>query len=226
MKQKSLTVVSGILGAAVFYVIYAAICGFIPSDTSQSAILLRALAEMCAAFGGICTLMLMGKSLVPTDSEGEFADEPSVCMEEKQNKTKSIVRGAVSAVICAAILFGGNLLYSRYVYGNENAPEISLPVAIAVIGILVPISEEIFFRGCLSAYMTDRGVSRTAVIITSAASFALIHDVKVMPFAFFAGVCLGFCSVSAGKRGYIISFAAHSLYNTTLCVVKCIMQNA
>ena len=31
MKQKSLTVVSGILGAAVFYVIYAAICGFIPS---------------------------------------------------------------------------------------------------------------------------------------------------------------------------------------------------
>ena len=78
MKQKSLTVVSGILGAAVFYVIYAAICGFIPSDTSQSAILLRALAEMCAAFGGICTLMLMGKSLVPTDSEGEFADEPSV----------------------------------------------------------------------------------------------------------------------------------------------------
>ncbi|MBR6807141.1 MAG: CPBP family intramembrane metalloprotease [Clostridia bacterium] len=217
MRRASLSVVTALFGAAVFYVVYATLCAAATGSGDVVSAVIGAVAEACAAFGGVCTLSLTGKAFIPADSENS-ADSEDVKVPSSR-AGKAFVVNAFCAFICAALLFGGNLLYSAFVYGSDAAPHLPLGLSIPLMGIVVPISEEIFFRGHLLTHLTSRGVSRTVSVVTSSAAFALIHDLRIMPFAFFAGLCLGWCSVICGKRGYLASFAAHGIYNTALLII-------
>lgn len=244
MKRRAATAVfTGAFAAAVFYVIFAVGCTFVPSDASFLGVVLRGFAEVCASFGGICALKLMRERFSPVGSESEISDGIEASAVERNvsggdgrnigsiagsgNCDNAInhVNGRVKLTrfiygpVTACVLFGANIIYSSYVYGNSEAPKLPLAVMILILGISVPFAEEIFFRGYLLRYFGEQNLTPTVSLLISSALFALIHDVRVMPFAFFAGLCLGICSLTGGRNGFIISFTAHGLYNTVLCII-------
>ena len=225
MSRKRNAVLSAILACAVFYVIFAVGAAFAPDGKLESAVL--ALAELCASFGGICAMRCMKSRFIPAENgaESEVLSDIEVHSNTEIGE-KAVFYRVGSAVfagtVCAVVLFCGNLLYSRYVYGSSAAPDLPFGASLLILGLIVPLAEEVFFRGCVLTSLTDAGISPTASVILSSAAFAAIHDVRVMPFAFFAGVCLAVTSRACGKGSVIPSFTAHALYNTVLCVISCV----
>lgn len=215
-----------LFSCAAFYVIFAAGCAFVQGRGDTVSIAVTSLSEICAAFGGACTLRYLSSRLLDsvegTESELAASDGEQVGVRDETFRLTSAVRIAVSGIVCAAVLFFGNLLYSRYIYGSSEAPSADPAVSVIFLGLLVPLAEEIFFRGCIKPHLEDSGFSATVSILVSSAAFALIHSPGVMPFAFFAGICLGICARERGKRGIASSFTAHAVYNTSLCILAAI----
>lgn len=225
MSRKRNVVLSAILACAVFYVIFAVGAVFAPEEKWGSVIL--ALAEVCASFGGICAMRYMKSRFVPAEDAAErevLTDGEMHSNTEIGEKTVfyRVFSAIFAGIVCAVVLFCGNLLYSRYVYGSSTAPDLPFGVMLLFLGLIVPLAEESFFRGCILTSLTDAGISPTASVILSSAAFAAIHDVRVMPFAFFAGVCLAVTSRACGKGSVIPCFTAHALYNIALCVISCV----
>ncbi len=81
----------------------------------------------------------------------------------------------------------------------------------AVMGILVPVLEEAYFRGCLLNALRDRWGSRTAVA-GSALAFAVLHlNLLLLPVYFLLGILTGLLYERTGNLLAPVAF--HSLNN-------------
>lgn len=90
----------------------------------------------------------------------------------------------------------------------------------AVICLIIPMLEEILFRGILFRYLkTNSGL--TFSIVVQALAFALIHgQLYRVIYAFFLG--LVFCSIYLWCKSIWASVLAHIVYNTTVNLLRSI----
>ena len=148
--------------------------------------------------------------------------------------------GTMLIVAIVAGLAGG--LLARLL--GTGAPEVvPLPsstlelgmVALAA-GILVPIGEELFFRGyALTAWLRDRG--ERSALIRSTIFFALVHIVTLTSSTFDEGwrqavlvlAVIGPVGLALGwlflKRGLIAAIAGHAAFNLFGIVITVLAQN-
>ena len=93
----------------------------------------------------------------------------------------------------------------------------SLVIAFVLVGIRVPIAEEIFFRGFAMSGVEDRFGATMAVVLSSAL-FALAHlDIASLAPTFILGLALGW--VYLRTRSIWPCIFVHGLHNTTALVV-------
>lgn len=107
-------------------------------------------------------------------------------------------------------------------FGPEQPLSMVLLV-LAVIGVVGPVTEELFFRGCLlRAVESDRGTA-SAVWLSSLA-FALIHPaaLQVLP----AYIALGavFARLAVLRRSLLPSIVAHGLNNIFYAAIYILLQ--
>jgi membrane protease YdiL (CAAX protease family) len=81
----------------------------------------------------------------------------------------------------------------------------------AVMGILVPILEEAYFRGCLLSALKNRWGPRTALVVSALAFAALHFNLLLLPVYFLLGILTG---ILYQRTGNLLAPAAfHSLNN-------------
>ncbi|WP_298818670.1 CPBP family intramembrane glutamic endopeptidase [Chloroflexus sp.] len=81
-----------------------------------------------------------------------------------------------------------------------------------LIGGIVPVVEELFFRGALH-HLLRRHLSATLTIVVGAAIFAIVHFIPMLvPGLFVAGLCLGYLREQSGSIWPGVIF--HMLQNT------------
>jgi membrane protease YdiL (CAAX protease family) len=81
----------------------------------------------------------------------------------------------------------------------------------AVMGVLVPVLEEAYFRGCLLNALKDRWGARIAVV-GSALAFGILHlNAALLPVYFFLGILTGLLYEKTGNLLAPVAF--HSLNN-------------
>jgi CAAX protease family protein len=110
--------------------------------------------------------------------------------------------------------------------GLPGAHLIVVLVAVACLGLLVPIAEEVCYRGLLLHAVSQRHSAATAVTVTSAA-WAVVHlgdyglapwnprmILGMIPSVFVMGLALGWCRVAADS--VVASIAAQGLANLAL----------
>lgn len=215
LPKKGVSLAASLFAFGGFYVVFALLFYILSAASPFPDGINSAFSEVLAVACGVLLL----KKLTPKTYENEYAEYESGSADEKREE-RHLLRDILSGLICGTVLLFANILYARYVYGSTDAPDLPLYVMIPLIGILVPLAEEIFFRGALLGYMKDRGFCRSDYIAFTSIVFAAIHDEKVMPLALFAGILLGLCcDTSAGKLRFIPSFIAHAVYNTSLCIL-------
>jgi membrane protease YdiL (CAAX protease family) len=87
----------------------------------------------------------------------------------------------------------------------------------AVLGILVPVLEEAYFRGCLLNALKDRWGAHVA-LVGSALAFGILHlNVMLLPVYFLLGILTGLLYVRTGNLLAPVAF--HSLNNIASIVV-------
>ena len=93
----------------------------------------------------------------------------------------------------------------------------------AVMGILVPVLEEAYFRGCLLPALKDRWGTRVAVV-GSALAFGILHlNVMLLPVYFLLGILTGLLYERTGNLLAPVAF--HSLNNiASLMVLSALLQ--
>ena len=152
MNPKITSVLKAILSSAAFYVIFAVGCVF--SIGGSTGVLVSAFAEICAAFGGICVMNYLSKRFsLPDEAESEVSAELPDVKRQKTTPTKLLLTLGLS-IVCAVALFCVNLLYSRFVYGNAEAPQVSFGVGVAE-----------FVKGLSDVICVNRYASVSAVIM-------------------------------------------------------------
>lgn len=82
-------------------------------------------------------------------------------------------------------------------------------VLFITIGLVVPIVEELIFRGFFMRAIKVYSNPLTAVVLSSIL-FAMVHQPAAMPGAFICGVILAFTAV---KHGLMVSMISHSVNN-------------
>jgi len=76
--------------------------------------------------------------------------------------------------------------------------------------LLLPIFEEVFFRGFLFNFLEDKlGFTKSALL--SSIFFATLHPVKFIPHIFFSG--LGLTYIYKREKNLLYPIMAHSIYN-------------
>jgi len=83
--------------------------------------------------------------------------------------------------------------------------------------LIVPVSEEVFFRGYMFRWLLERAGARTGFTL-SAAAFALLHF-NPSGFLIYFGVGLILAWVCRRTGGLLAPIAAHVVYNTTVLTV-------
>ena len=102
---------------------------------------------------------------------------------------------------------------------NDNVDEIlgiggGLVLSVAIVGVLGPIAEEVFFRGFVMGGLKGRFGSRGALLI-SAGLFALFHiDPTIYVPIFFFGIVLGWLYLHT--KSIWPSVAVHVVHNSTI----------
>ena len=88
-------------------------------------------------------------------------------------------------------------------------------VLLAVVaGIVVPVLEEIVYRGLLWSALEKRGMREQAVLVVTSLIFAAIHlEPARFPILFVLGIALGYGRIRTGRIGSCV--AAHIYLNST-----------
>jgi len=128
-------------------------------------------------------------------------------------------RGATPRVIMMSL--GGVLLgvaggmavgatHARYLAAPLN-PRYQLLWAIAWVGVLAPVIEEVYFRGVLQGALLER-LGRPSAVLLAAAAFALAHQgIPSLATSFVLG--LGFGMLAASARSLVPAISAHIAWN-------------
>ena len=84
--------------------------------------------------------------------------------------------------------------------------------------VLVPLAEELFFRGALYAWLRNR-LSPAWTIALTATAFGLMHQIPVfIPLAVLVGVAAGWIREKTGS--VVVPIAAHAAQNTAVVLVS------
>ncbi len=103
-------------------------------------------------------------------------------------------------------------------YSLDNGTSIPLWLSIPFAGILVPVSEELLFRGAMLPAM-ERRWGRAAGLLVSAGIFALMHgSVHRLPYSFALGLLLAMIMIRSGSLFGAVLF--HGVYNSASLILK------
>jgi membrane protease YdiL (CAAX protease family) len=152
----------------------------------------------------------------------------------------AVASGTMLVVAVVAGLAGGLLARLLGTDAPDVVPLPSSTLELAMValgaGILVPIGEELFFRGyALTAWLRDRG--ERSALIRSTIFFALVHIVTLTSATFDEGVrqavlvvaVIGPVGLALGwlflKRGLIAAIAGHAAFNLFGILITALAQN-
>jgi membrane protease YdiL (CAAX protease family) len=139
----------------------------------------------------------------------------------------SVVAFPLSSVLSAVVvLFYTHVpeLFSEYGERMESAMGGNLVLLILVTVLLVPVLEEVMFRGVIQKRLMGTSMKLPLVILIQALIFGLIHlNVIQMTYAFLVGVLFGL--VYAWFRSIWIPIAMHIAFNFYGAVVVRIFTN-
>jgi len=103
----------------------------------------------------------------------------------------------------------------------NGQPAAAWVIAITRGCLIVPIFEEVFFRGLLMGWLRTRLANRSAIAV-SAALFAAMHGYPiVLPYAFIAGLFTGWVRVQTGST--LNTIVMHVLNNVLFLLVGCFL---
>ncbi len=144
------------------------------------------------------------------------------CFDAQKNAEIAVPAVPMGLLICLI----GNLLTVLFVAGMEKigfsltSPDLNTPQSLTgrllyfvAVGIIPPLTEELSIRGCIMQPLRRYG--DTFAIIASSLLFAILHGNLVQaPFAFFAGLGLGYiCCVTGSLWPSIIVHCLNNSYS-------------
>lgn len=128
------------------------------------------------------------------------------------------------ALLGGIFIFSGNSFYAFLIekFGVSESHDLmqsqSINLLFLSVVFLIPVAEELFFRGVLLEFL-NRVSDRTKAKIISSILFALVHPLKYFPAVIFSAIIL--CKLNQNNESIDKSIVAHALNNLlTLLIFK------
>lgn len=168
-----------------------------------------------AGAAALCTIPLTGILFYHDRKMERGAEEDRAKRAGLLSYWKLIVLGAAGSIGASCLISMAGMAFSDTTYLEESAVVYSAPVAvqILVLGVVIPVAEELMFRGLLfGRYKSMRGYWYAA--LWSSLFFALIHT-NVLQMAYALGLGVMLCYVYRKYHSFIAPVVLHVTANMT-----------